>query len=61
MARGEVALVHDYFVQDGGAEQVALELARLLPEATVYTSFFDAETFGARLDPRRVRTWPLDG
>lgn len=56
-----VALVHDYFVQDGGAERVALDLARLFPDAPVYTSFFDATAFGDRLDPARVRAWPLQG
>ena len=54
-----VALVHDFFVAEGGAEQVALELARLLPTADVHTSFFDAQRYGDRLDPARVRTWPL--
>jgi len=38
---------------------VALELARLLPSATVYTSFFEPRQFGDRIDPSRVRTWPL--
>jgi glycosyltransferase involved in cell wall biosynthesis len=54
-----VALVHDFFVAEGGAEQVALELARLLPTADVHTSFFDARRYGDRLDAARVRTWPL--
>ena len=58
---GRVAIVHDYFVQDGGAERVALELARLFPDADVHTTFFDRATFADRLDPRRVHTWPLDG
>jgi glycosyltransferase involved in cell wall biosynthesis len=53
------ALVHDYFVQDGGAERCAMEFARLLPSARVHTSFFDEERFGDRIDSRRVRTWPL--
>lgn len=53
------ALVHDFFVDDGGAERCALELARLLPRAMVHTSFFDAARFGARLDPARVRPWAL--
>jgi glycosyltransferase involved in cell wall biosynthesis len=53
------ALVHDFFIQDGGAERCAIELARLLPTATVHTTFFDAERFGTRIDPGRVRTWPL--
>jgi len=54
-----VALVHDFFVQDGGAERCAIELAALLPDAPVYTTFFDENRFGSRLDPRRVHTWPL--
>lgn len=53
------ALVHDFFIQDGGAERCAVELAQLLPGATVHTSFFDAAVFGSRIDPARVRTWPL--
>lgn len=56
-----MALVHDYFVQDGGAERVAIELAGLLPGARVYTTFFDKRVFGTRIDPHRVRPWPLDG
>jgi glycosyltransferase involved in cell wall biosynthesis len=61
MAGSDVALVHDYFVQDGGAERVAVELARLLPTADVFTSFFNRATFADRLDPARVSVWPLDG
>ena len=59
--RGESrpAVVHDFFVTDGGAETCAIEFTRLLPTATVQTSFFDAHRFGDRVDPARVRTWPL--
>jgi len=57
----DVALVHDYFVQDGGGERVAIELSRLLPAAEIYTSFFDAGIFADRIDPSRVHTWPLQG
>lgn len=53
------AIVHDYFVQDGGAERCAVEFANLLPLARVHTSFFHKVRFGDRIDPRRVRTWPL--
>ncbi len=53
------AIVHDYFVQDGGAERCAVEFARLLPGARVHTSFFDSDRFGDRIDPRRVRPWPV--
>lgn len=54
-----MALVHDFLVQDGGAERSALELARLFPDAQVFTSFFDAHTFSDRIDPARVHAWPL--
>ena len=53
------AVVHDFFVQDGGAERCAIELCGLLPSATVHTTFFDGRRFGDRIDPARVRTWPL--
>ncbi|MBA2275567.1 MAG: glycosyltransferase, partial [Chloroflexi bacterium] len=56
---GGAAIVHDYFVQDGGAERCAVELADLLPQALISTTFFHDERFGERIDPRRVRTWPL--
>lgn len=54
------AIVHDFFVESGGAERCAIELAGLLPQASVYTSFFNAQRFGSIIDPERVRTWPLD-
>ncbi len=52
-------MVHDFFVGEAGGQRVAVELARLLPCASVHTSFFDAAMYGDRIDPRRVRTWPL--
>lgn len=55
-----VALVHDYFVQDGGAEAVALELAAMFPGALVHTSWFERARFGGRLAPERVRPWALE-
>lgn len=61
MVDERVALAHDFFVQDGGAELCALEIARLFPRARMYTSFFDGGTFGDRLDPARVHVWPLQG
>jgi glycosyltransferase involved in cell wall biosynthesis len=54
------ALVHDYFVQDGGAERVAIELANLLPRASIHTTFFDEPIFSDRIDPARVRPWRLN-
>lgn len=58
-AASRSAIVHDFFVTEGGGELVALEFARLLPDADIHTSFFDAARFGDRIDPRRVKTWPL--
>ena len=61
MARTEpVALVHDYLTQRGGAERVALAMARAFPDAPLYTSLYDpAATFPefAEID---VRPSPLD-
>ena len=56
-----VALVHDYFVQDGGAEAVAVELSRMFPDAPIHTTFFERGRFGDRIDPRRIRSWRLQG
>ena len=56
-----VALVHDYFVQDGGAEAVAIELGRLFPDAPIHTTFFERDRFAGRIDPGRVRPWALVG
>jgi glycosyltransferase involved in cell wall biosynthesis len=53
------AVVHDFFVGDGGADACAVEFANLLPHAAVYTSFFHATRFGDRIDPSRVHTWPI--
>ena len=55
----DVALVHDYFVQDGGAEAVAIELSRMFPDAPIHTTFFERERFGDRIDPGRIRSWRL--
>ena len=53
------AIVHDFFIQDGGAERCAVEFSRLLPRASIYTSFFAAARFRDRIDPGRVHSWPL--
>lgn len=57
---GEVALVHDYLNQCGGAERVVLELSDLWPQAPIYTSLYrPRSTFGGFAD-RDVRTSWLD-
>jgi glycosyltransferase involved in cell wall biosynthesis len=56
---GRSVVAHDFFVTEGGADLVALEFARLLPDAEIYTTFFSRDRFGDRLAPDRVHTWPL--
>jgi glycosyltransferase involved in cell wall biosynthesis len=56
----EVAIVHDYLTQRGGAERVVLALAAAYPAAPIHTSLYEpADTFPefARAD---VRPSPLD-
>jgi exopolysaccharide biosynthesis WecB/TagA/CpsF family protein len=52
-----LALVHDWLNRPiGGGERVLLELARLYPDAPVYTLLFDPPQYAGHLDPARVRT-----
>jgi len=53
------AIAQDWLAAEAGSEWVTVELSRLFPRATVYTSFFDPRIFGGAIDPGRVRTWPL--
>lgn len=43
MSGMKVALVHDYLIQDGGAERVLLALHELYPNAPIFTLFYDKE------------------
>ena len=57
---GQVAIVHDYLNQRGGAERVVLEMSDMWPDAPVYTSLYRPESTFARFKSRDVRTSPLD-
>jgi hypothetical protein len=37
---GNVAIVHDYLNQRGGAERVVLEMSHMWPSAPIYTSLY---------------------
>src|SRR5687767_10075890 len=37
----QVAIVHDYLTQRGGAERVVLAMAKTFPDAPIYTSLFE--------------------
>ncbi len=54
-----VALVHDYLNQRGGAERVFRHIADLYPRAPVYTSLFDRVATGDLVAAERVRTSAL--
>lgn len=51
----KVALVHDYLIRFGGAERVLLELAKMFPEAPIYTFLYDQEKMGKWFPAKRVR------
>jgi glycosyltransferase involved in cell wall biosynthesis len=56
----QVALVHDYLTQRGGAERVLLAMSAAFPGAPVYTSLHDpAETY-EECDGVDVRVGPLN-
>lgn len=38
-----VAIAHDYLTQRGGAERVVLTLLKAFPDATIYTTLYDAD------------------
>ncbi len=57
---GDVAIVHDYLNQRGGAERVALELARLFPSAPMYTSLYRPDSTFPAFGALDVRTSFLD-
>jgi glycosyltransferase involved in cell wall biosynthesis len=57
---GDIVLAHDYLNQRGGAERVALELARMHPEAPVYTSLYRPESTFPEFAEHDIRTSFLD-
>ncbi|MHB1610748.1 MAG: glycosyltransferase [Sulfobacillus sp.] len=59
-----VALVHDWLINMGGAERVLEELARMFPDAPIYTGVVDRSRLSPYLRTRRivpslVQRWPL--
>lgn len=56
----DVAIVHDYLNQRGGAERVVLELSDLWPAAPIYTSVYRSRSTLREFERRDVRTTFLD-
>lgn len=56
-----VAIVHDFLSQRGGAERVVLELARIFPNAPIFTSFYAPEGTYPEFATSDIRTSSLQG
>jgi glycosyltransferase involved in cell wall biosynthesis len=55
-----VAIVHDYLNQRGGAERVVLQLARIWPQAAIYTSLYRPDSTFPEFRELDVRTSAID-
>ena len=55
----DVAIVHDYLTQRGGAERVVVALARAFPEAPIYTSMYQLDSTFPEFGESCVHTTPL--
>lgn len=55
-----VAIVHDYLNQRGGAERVVLELARIWPQAPIYTSLYRPGSTFPEFGEREIHRSLLD-
>lgn len=51
----DVAIVHDYLNQRGGAERVVLELSEMWPDAPIYTSLYRSRSTFPGFEGRDVR------
>jgi len=49
-----VAIVHDFLFKLGGAERVVSEIAKMFPEAPIYTLLYDEEKCGEVFESSRV-------
>ena len=60
MGAPSVAIVHDFLVGRGGAERVALTMAKTFPGAEIHTALFDAQRTFAGFADHDVRPLPID-
>lgn len=56
----EVAIVHDYITQRGGAERVVLSLLTAFPSAVLYTTMFEPGASFPEFAGQRIVTSPLN-
>jgi len=52
----KIALVHDYLIQDGGAERVLQVFQDMWPEAPTFALFHDPKRVGGAFDGKDIRT-----
>lgn len=52
----KIALVHDDFSQTGGAERLFEEIAKIYPDAPIYTSLVNWNKIPKSIDPKRIKT-----
>jgi len=52
----KIALVHDYLVQDGGAERVLQAFQEIWPEAPTFALLHDPKRMGGAFDDKDIRT-----
>src|SRR3954454_24863224 len=57
---GRVAITHEWLTVPGGSELVVRALLDLFPDAEIFTSVYDAETWRGRLSDRPVHVSFLD-
>jgi glycosyltransferase involved in cell wall biosynthesis len=56
----DVAIVHDYLTQRGGAERLVIEMTRTFPDATTYTTLYDPDGTFPEFSDVKVRVSPLN-
>ncbi len=56
-----VALVHDYLVQDGGAERVLAAMQEMFPDAPTFTLVYDPHRSHPQFRGRKIKTSFIDG
>jgi len=52
----KIALVHDYLIQDGGAERVLMALHEIWPEAPIFALLHDPKHLGPSFNGKDIRT-----
>ena len=58
-----VAIVHDFLLYPGGAERVLADIAKMYPDAPIYTLLYDEQKMSKYFPDREIRTsflqkWP---